>query len=82
MFNIDNLYPLTIVMDRYSGTYSGGEYTAWNMEPVYVPIEIYEGDVECADFFQNKTNDEKIIFGVGNTPNEAIDDLIVKLNKH
>lgn len=25
-------YPLTIIADRYNGTYSGGRFTAWNMD--------------------------------------------------
>ena len=28
---ISDIYPLTVVSDRYTGTYSGGEYTAWNL---------------------------------------------------
>ena len=25
-------YPLTVLMDRYSGIFSGGKFTAWNKE--------------------------------------------------
>lgn len=28
-----DIYPLTIVKDRYTGVYSGGIYTAWKLSP-------------------------------------------------
>ena len=63
------IYPLIIVLDRYSGAYSGGEYTAFNLE--YPPKEIYSSDVECMEFWD--TTDLKV--GKGNTPEEAINNL-------
>ena len=29
---MNEIYPLTIINDRYAGTYSGGIFTAWNMD--------------------------------------------------
>lgn len=31
--NLNKIYPLTIVRDRYSGTYSGGSWLAYNKYP-------------------------------------------------
>lgn len=65
------LYPLTIVSDRYTGAYSGGLFTAWNLYYYEMPEEIGGGDVECSEFWINN----KIIVGKGKTPNEAVDNL-------
>jgi hypothetical protein len=65
----NNIYPLVVVLDRYNGTYSGGKWTAWNLN--YVPWKIDADDNECADFFSKNT----IVYGRGETPQEAIDDL-------
>jgi len=66
---MSDIYPLVVVLDRYNGTYSGGKWTAWNLS--YVPSKIDADDVECADFFSENT----IVYGRGETPQEAIDDL-------
>lgn len=77
-------YPLTILKDRYSGMSSGGIFTAWNREPGTIPEEVEGGDFEAIDFWEKYyknfdaiTRDFEII-GVGNTPNEAVEDLIKK----
>ena len=67
-------YPLTIVKDRYSGCYSGGEYLAFPYD--YYELEKYatgieDGDFECREFWQNYTG----YVGKGATPNEALEDL-------
>lgn len=75
---IEEIYPVTIVIDRYGGTYSGGLYTAWNCEACDVPVEIYESDIECGDFWR----DYKKIVGKGTTPMLALEDLRIKLNEY
>lgn len=77
-------YPLTVVMDRYSGIFSGGKFTAWNRDPDMIPDDVYGGDSEAFDFWKKYHNDrgKKSDFntiGFGNTVEEAIDDLISKL---
>ena len=67
----ESIYPLVIVADRYAGTYSGGKFTAWNLEPSEIPEAIFADDVDCWDFWY--TN--KISCGVGNTIEEAIGNL-------
>ena len=72
-----DIYPLTIVRDRYRGTYSGGKYTAWNLRPDEVPAQIFWDDCGCADFFDST---EKL-YGRGATPEEAIKDLEKRLEE-
>ena len=67
----NSIYPLTIISDRYTGTYSGAVYTAWNLEAQDIPMEVSGGDPSCMNFWYNF----KGVVGLGNTPNEAKKDL-------
>ena len=78
--NIDQIYPVTIVRDRYRGTYSGGLYTAWALDFYQVPQEIDDGDVECANFWHGTKAKEYV--GIGRTPQNALIDLYRKFRKH
>lgn len=72
------LYPVTIIYDRYHGTYSGGIWTAWNMYENEVPEEASDDDVICMCFWQEFNG----AVGRGNTPNEAYLDLQKYLKEH
>ena len=72
------IYPLTIISDRYSGTYSGGNYLAFNEEFNNIPEEVNADDVTCALFWGQHKDEYKYSIGKGNTINEAIEDLINK----
>ena len=78
-------YPLIIIADRYSGVYSGGKFTAWNKDFDNIPYEIKGDDIEAFNFWEEyRENYDKNIFkygviGIGNTPDEAVDDLIKNL---
>ena len=75
---MDNeIYPLTIIKDRYTGVYSGGKYTAWNMYHDEIPKEIDEDDVTCINFWAY--ND--IPVGIGETIYSAIESLKENLKK-
>lgn len=79
--NTYHIYPLTILCDRYQGSYSGGLYTVWNCSPGRVPSDVYSDDDSCADFWRNSKEDRtNFPFGVGNTIQEAIDDLYYHLD--
>lgn len=78
-FMEDEIYPLTIVKDRYSGAYSGCEYTAWNLGFYEIPIDIELSDVRCMEFWENEENKQEYIVGKGRTASEALADLYVKL---
>lgn len=66
-------------MDRYTGTYSGGAFTAWNLEFYNIPEEVCGGDIDCCDFWKGEEH-KKYIVGIGNTIEEATFDLLEKLN--
>lgn len=74
---IESIYPLTITSDRYTGTYSGGKFTAWNLEPSEIPEEAFGDDVCCWEFWKYN----KIPCGVGNTIEEAIGNLYIELKR-
>lgn len=65
-------YPTTIICDRYSGTYSGADWLAFPLDYSDVPEEVDGGDTECWMFWDNYDG----IVGKGNTPQEAMNDLI------
>ena len=74
----ESIYPLTITKDRYSGCYSGGEFTAWNLGPEEMPTEPFSDDVDCAGFWWGNRNG--LAVGVGNTVEEAVGNLYIALN--
>ena len=74
---IEHIYPLTIVKDRYGGGYSKGHYLAFNLEPWDVPEDINGSDVDCICFWDDDAKEYAI--GKGDTAQEAIDDLARKL---
>mgnify|MGYP004647573003 FL=1 len=65
------VYPLTILCDRYGGTYSGGAYTAWNRHYDDLPYGFDADDEDCAEFWMYNV----IPVGRGTTPNDAVIDL-------
>ena len=69
------IYPLTIVSDRYGGVYSGASFTAWPLDWLQVPEDIDGCDPECSDFWSSF----KGICGKGASPQEAYDDLCKKI---
>ncbi len=78
VFNhIDTVYPLTIKVDRYSGVYSGGEYTAWPCNEAEIPDEVFMDDVSCAHEW-GVIKSERQHVGIGCTPSVALVDLYLK----
>ena len=77
MKNTNLLYPLTIISDRYSGTYSGGNYLAFNEYFYDIPEEIDADDVTCSVFW-SEHGDEHIV-GKGDKIDDAINDLFTKI---
>lgn len=69
------IYPLTIIRDRYSGCYSGGKFTAWNIDADCIPYAQCGSDIPCGSFWGENTRP----VGLGDTPDEAIKDLETKL---
>ena len=78
--NNKDIYPLTIIRDRYNGVYSKGKYLAFNTDYYDIPQEIDGDDVECFDFWYS-LEPNKYIIGKGNTIEEALENLIELLAK-
>lgn len=70
------MYPLTVVNDRYGGTYSDGNFTAWPKLFYQVPREIEGNDIECATFWSDADKSE---IGIGDTIQKAVNDLTRKI---
>ena len=47
----EDIYPLTVIRDRYNGTYSGASYLAFNLDSNLVPSEVHDSDVPCSYFW-------------------------------
>lgn len=47
----EDIYPLTVIRDRYNGTYSGASYLAFNLDSNSVPSEVHESDTPCSYFW-------------------------------
>ena len=71
--NVDDIYPLVIVADRYGGCYSGGKYLAFNMYDA--PDGAFGDDITCFEYFR----ETKDVFGKGCSPQAAAEDLARKL---
>lgn len=75
---MDNeIYPLTIIRDRYSGTYSGASWLAFNLDYNEIPGAICGSDMDCFDFWQNEG--KNMVVGKGAYLEEALDDLYWKI---
>ena len=81
---IKECYPFCIIKDRHSGTYSGGEYTAWACGIDFIPEGIFGDDFDCVracacagawEKLRRQRKNGEIVYGVGNTPDEASKDL-------
>lgn len=73
------VYPLTIITDRYNGSYSHAKYLAFNLDFYDMPDEVGGGDSDEFDFWNNLHTD--YIIGKGKSPDEAYLDLYVKLKE-
>ena len=47
----EDIYPLTVIRDRYNGTYSGASYLAFNLDSNFVPSEVHGSDTTCSYFW-------------------------------
>lgn len=72
--NKGEVYPVTIVSDRYGGTYSNGKWLAFQLDPADIPEEVGGSDPEEMIFWDNHDSAQFPI-GKGNTPNEALESL-------
>ena len=68
----NEIYPLTVILDRYNGVYSGAKYLAFNLYPDCVPCDVLGDDMDCPDFWAKK---HSFPIGKGNTMQDAVDNL-------
>jgi hypothetical protein len=72
----DVLQPVTITTDRYGGTYSGGSWLAFPLDPSAVPDGPFGGDVFAAAWWDEHS---VLPVGRGGSPDLAYDDLARRL---
>ena len=70
-------YPITIISDRYDGTYSKGNWLAFPLECDEIPDAVNAGDGESMHFWANY----KEPVGRGKTPAGAYGDLIAQMGE-
>ena len=64
-------YEITIIKDRYNGSYSHGKWTAWPMSVYDIPWAQDAGDSDCANFWGQYSDP----VGKGDTPDGALNNL-------
>lgn len=69
-------WPLTIVLDRYGGVYSGAKFLAFNKYYGDVPNEICGDDPTEMDFWDANGRHKHFKIGKGDTPNDAVISLV------
>jgi hypothetical protein len=69
------LWPIAIVQDRYSGTYTGGRWVAIpHADYASFDYTVWGDDGSCMEWAFENIEEHKQV-GVGDTPQEALDDL-------
>lgn len=76
----EDLYPLTIIRDRYTGVYSGASFTAWNLDYDEIPYEVSGDDISCHQFWSGLDTAIYVV-GKGATVEEAYCDLLQKMGE-
>jgi len=75
IFDDGIIYPLTIVTDRFGGAYTGGKYLAFPLDNYCKFVtDNYEEDGSILIDKEDPSIPQRI-YGVGDTPNEALEDL-------
>lgn len=75
---MEDVYPLTIIADRYYGTYSKAKFLAFNLDYNDIPESVDDSDIECNNFWFYESKNYNI--GKGSTPNKAYKNLLKILN--
>lgn len=71
----DDIFPLTVIRTRYSGVYEGGRYAAFATQYYDIPQAATGSDIPCSEWWAYNLH----LVGIGNEINEAIENLIAKL---
>jgi hypothetical protein len=74
-----SLFPVTIVMSRYEGTYEGARWLAFPVGAEDLADSDYAAeDVECMSFFA-ECETRQVPIGRGPTPDDALENLRTRL---
>jgi hypothetical protein len=74
---VARLWPIVVAHDRYHGVYTGGEWVAIpNADRVPFDDTVWADDDVCADWAATQLAAGRL--GVGATPQQAYDDLLVR----
>lgn len=73
-----NIYPVAIITARYGGVYEGNRWLAFNCYDGQIPNEATSDDITCSTWWSTSADAKKV--GRGNTPNEALIDLELRMN--
>lgn len=74
---MDEIYPVTIIFDRYGGVYSGGRWVAFNLYYDDIPGAVSGDDDSCCEFWREFKNRHGVA-GCGDTLDEALKDLRIR----
>jgi len=73
---------ITVINDRYCGTYSGAAFTAWDCSFEEIPSAISGNDDECDNFWAwQRANQGRVAVGIGESEEAAKTDLLRNLEK-
>lgn len=76
---MDNIYPVVIIAARYGGVYEGGRWLAFTCYDGQIPHAATGDDITCATWWSTSAEAKKV--GRGDTPNEALMDLALRIQK-
>ena len=74
-------WPLTILVDRYGGTYSGGLYVAFPYEYSDIDMDVSGSDIQCHEFWRSY-KEQGGLYGIGASAQDAYDDLVSRIEKY
>ncbi len=78
VINQGKIYPITITQARYSGTYEGGAWVAFNNHAYDVPTQAFADDITCMTWWDSAASTN---VGRGTTPQDAYQNLLERLGE-
>lgn len=70
------IYPITLIQDRYNGTYSGAKWLAFNEDTNEIDPSVSGDDESCMKFWETYSG----VVGKGDDPDSAIKSLELELS--
>lgn len=76
---VEDIYPLTIIKDRYNGSYSRGKYLAFNVDHWDIADKIGGSDTDEMNYWD--IEDSSYMVGKGDTIELSVLNLLEKINE-